>query len=456
MNDEARDLYSTPADAVEEPPRTSITALGRIGPGLILAAAIRRLAVAEGVLRPSLDGDPAQPPEQPSQRRRARFDWLGLALAAVTLVAGALVFVEPSQLMRDVTYGRLFIPYVGDSRWLTPLGIATILALVLLAVRCCTASRPLVDIRGWVHTAREADVRGALLLALALTGVILAFATADPKVQVFSDQGLWYLLGAALAAIGFVVHLQRSNRPLVPRGALRRTPAWGSMLVSFFIGAALVAALIDIPLFARTTVYPDSQLLAALVLVRFLVALPIGAIVGGYLTHRLPAGVVTAIGMVLAAAGFFWMATWDLESLHSPIATLPLVIGGFGFGLALAPVNAAVLASTDDAVHGLASAFVVVARMVGMLVGISALTTIGLRRYYAAQADVPAARDVCDGVSRCPFPPRLLKLAGIAQEQCMFTGAAVCALIAAVLALVLFRGAPTREISTGDLLRAAG
>ena len=68
------------------------------------------------------------------------------------------------------------------------------------------------------------------------------------------------------------------------------------MLVSFFIGAALIAALIDIPLFARTTVYPGSQLMAALVLVRFLVALPVGAVIGGYLTHRLPAGVVTAVG----------------------------------------------------------------------------------------------------------------------------------------------------------------
>ena len=62
------------------------------------------------------------------------------------------------------------------------------------------------------------------------------------------------------------------------------------MLVSFFIGAALIAALIDIPLFARTTVYPDSQLLAALVLVRFLVALPVGAVVGGYLTRRFSPG----------------------------------------------------------------------------------------------------------------------------------------------------------------------
>ena len=53
-------------------------------------------------------------------------------------------------------------------------------------------------------------------------------------------------------------------------------------------------------------------------------------------------------------------------------------------------------------------------------------------------------RDVCDGASRCTEFTRLLKVAGIAQEQTVFTGAAVCALIAAVLALVLFRRAPTR------------
>jgi len=411
--------------------------------GLVLAAAIRRLGGFEtGASAPS--------------STTARFDWIGLILALVTFVTGVLVFVQPSQLMRDLTYGQLFIPITGDGRWLTPLGVTAIAAFVLLVVRCCTARRPLLDIPGWVRTVREADVLGAVLLALALAGVILAFATADPKVQVFSDQGLWYLLGAALAAVAFVLHLRRVDQPLVPTGALRRTPAWGAMLVSFFIGAALIAALIDIPLFARTTVYPGSQLMAALVLVRFLVALPVGAVLGGYLTHRLPAGVVTAAGMALAAAGFLWMATWGLESLDSPVATLPLVIGGFGFGLALAPVNAAVLASTAADVHGLASAFVVVSRMVGMLVGISALTTIGLRRYYSEQADVPSVRDVCDGASRCSEFTRLLKVAGIAQEQTVFTGAAVCALIAAALALLLFRRAPTRAISTGDLLRSAG
>ena len=411
--------------------------------GLVLAAAIRRLSVVEC-------------------RREGRatvyrdIDWIGLVLAVIALVAGILVLTEPDALMRDLTWGQLFIPVAGDGRWLTPVGLTAVIAFVLLVVRCCTARRPLLDLPAWARTLREADLVGALLLALALAGVILAFATADPKVQVFSDQGLWYLAGAALAAGAFVLHLRRSAAPLVPSGALRRTPAWGAMLVSFFVGAALIAALIDIPLFARTTVYPGSQLMAALVLVRLLVALPVGAIAGGYLTRTLPAGVVTAAGMACAAAAFLWMATWDLESLHDPVATVPLLLGGLGFGLALAPVNAAVLASTDDDVHGLASAFVVVSRMVGMLVGISALTTIGLRRYYAEQADLPTAREVCGGRSRCSEFTDLLKVAGIAQEHTVFTGAAVCAVVAGVLALLLFRSAGTRAVSTGDLLRSAG
>jgi hypothetical protein len=295
-----------------------------------------------------------------------------------------------------------------------------------------------------------------VFLAVALGGVILAFATADPEVQVFSDQGWWYLLGAAVAAVALVVHLRRAEAPLVPRGTLRRTPAWGAMLVSFFVGAALIAALIDIPIFARTTVHSDSQLMAALVLVRFLVALPVGAVVGGYLTRTVNAGVVAALGMLLAAVGFWLMSRWGLTTLDHLSSNVPLVLGGLGFGLALAPVNAAVLASTEDRVHGLASALVVVARMVGMLVGISALTTIGLRRYYAEQADLPPVREVCDGSSRCAEFTDLLRVAGIAQEQTVFAGAALCAVAAGVLALLLFRSAGTRSVDTGEVLRSAG
>ncbi len=279
---------------------------------------------------------------------------------------------------------------------------------------------------------------------MALGGVILAFATGDPRVEVFAPQGWWYLLGAALATVGLVWHLRTEERPLVPRGAFRRTPAWGALLVSLFVGAALIAALIDIPIFARTTVYPDSQLQAALVLVRFLVALPVGAVVGGYLVRALPAGVVAGGGMLLAALGFVLMSQWGLATLSGWSANVSLLVGGLGFGLALAPVNAVVLASTGSEVHGLASAGVVVARMVGMLVGISALTTIGLRRYYSETRDVPPPKVVCGGPSRCDAFDHLLRHAGIAQEHTVFAGAAVCAVIAAALAPGALPGCPYR------------
>jgi MFS family permease len=374
-------------------------------------------------------------------------DWAGLVFLLVGGAAAGVLVVEPTQLVTDVTWGQLFVPTWGSGRWTTPLGLLAVSAALLFLVRCWTARRPLVDLRGWWAAALAADLPGALFLAAALGGVILAFATADPRVEVFAPQGWWYLVAAAVATVVFVRHLRTEEEPLVPRGSLRRTPAWGSLLVSFFVGSALVAALIDIPIFARTTVYPDSQLLAALVLVRFLVALPVGAVVGGYLTRRFAAGTITAVGMALAAGSFVWMSRWDLTSLSGWPATVPLVVGGLGFGLALAPVNAAVLAATDATVHGLASASVVVARMVGMLVGVSALTTIGLRRYYAEAGDLPPPLQVCGGTTtRCDAFDHLLRQAGIAQEHTVFAGAAVCALVAGALALVLFRAAETRAL----------
>jgi MFS family permease len=371
--------------------------------------------------------------------RREPPDATSVVLTGIGLLLLTLVLLEPAVLTRGVTTGLAFLPVVGGSRWLTPVALAFYATLAALVARSLSAPRPLLALRGWTDVGRRADLTGAALLAVSLGGVILAFATADPEVQVFSPAGPWFLLGSAAALVLFWWHTRRAAEPLVPHQAFAATPAWGALLVSFFVGAALIAALVDIPLFARITVHPDSQLMAALVLLRLLVALPVGAVVGGYLVRLLPTGVTTAGGMLLAAVAFVWMSTWGLTSLEEPVATVPLVMAGLGFGLALAPVNASLLAATADAVHGVASALLVVARMVGMLVGISALTTIGLRRYYSVQVDLPTPTEVCDGATRCAEYTTLLKEAGLAQLQTVFVGAAACAVAAGALALVTFR-----------------
>lgn len=412
--------------------------------GALLALAIRR-AAGPGLVA-SVPPDTAGARTGRAPRAAAVIGWF---LALTTLVSYVVVSVRPGPLMRDLTWGAMFVPFAGDGRWLTPIGLLCLGSAAAFLVHSGFSSRRLIDLPGWWQAAREADLRGAILLALALSGVIVAFATADPKIQVFSANGLAYLAAGGVAALLFWAHLRRAPAPLVPRGTFTQRAAWGSLIVSFFIGAALIAALIDIPIFARTTVYSGSQILAALVLVRFLIALPIGALVGGALLRRIGPGPLTALGMACAAVAFYWFSTWGLTSLHGLAANAPLLLGGFGFGLALAPVNAAVLESTADGAHGLATATVVVSRMVGMLVGISALTTIGLRRYYTEQRDIPPIREVCDGRSRCDAFTRLLKEAGIVQEHAVFLGAAGCAVLAGVLALVLFRGVGTiREVST--------
>ena len=402
--------------------------------GLVLAAAIRARA--------------------PGPRHRP--DLVGLGLLVLATASMLLVMLEPAPLATQVTLGLAFVPLVGESRWLSPLGLTTVLLAVAVVVRSLTAARPLFDVRRWRSVAGQTDLVGAVLLAVALAGVILAFATADPAVSVFSPAGPWYLAMSVVAAVAFGWRNRTSSHPLVPHRSLGATPAWGALLVSFFVGAALIAALVDIPIFARVTVFPDSQLRSALVLVQLLVALPVGALAGGYLTRRLASGLVTAAGMVLATAGFVWMAQWDLTSLERATSGVPLVLTGLGFGLALAPVNAALLASTEAAVHGVTSALLVVARMVGMLVGISALTTVGLSRYYAVQGDLPSPAEVCARGTQCAEYTRLLKEAGLTQLQTVFWGAALCAAVAGIAALLVFRSAQTREVATAEVLRTIG
>lgn len=408
--------------------------------GLVLVVVIRRSAQTD-----------------PGLVVRRRVDWVGALLGSATVAAVLLVLLQPPRLLADVTWGLAFLPVAGESRWLSPLAVGALVLLLLFVARCLTAATPLVDLRAWAPLARQVDVPGSALLALALAGIILAFAGADPEVQMVAPAGPWLLLGSAVAAAAFWVRNRSAAEPLVPPGAVAATPAWGAMLVSFFVGSALIAALVDIPIFARLTVYTDSQLMAALVLVRFLVGLPVGAFVGGWLSHRLPAGVVTALGMAASTVGFLLMSRWGLETLEDPLATGPLFLAGLGIGLAMAPVSAALLSATDSAVHGVSSALLIVARTVGKLVGISVLTTIGLRRFYAEQDDLPAPMDVCgDGISRCPEFTLILREAGLTQLHTIFVGAAVCCVVAGLLALVLFRHADTRAVHTSALETGIG
>lgn len=372
-------------------------------------------------------------------RYRRNLDLVGLLLLALAVTGASVALLQPERLITGVTTGLAFLPVAGESRWLTPLALTTMGVAALFILRQLTARRPMVEWRRWPALTRNADLLGSALLAVALGAVIVSFASAEPETAALSRWAAYLLPVAGVALVLFIWRQRVARAPLIPRGALAARPAWGALVVSFFIGASLIAALVDIPFFARLTIYRDSQVDAAFVLVRFLIALPVGAVIGGMLLRWIRAPFLTGFGMALSAAAFVRMAMWPDDALLHPMETVALVACGLGFGLAIAPVNAALLDHTEGEVHGVVSGLLIVARMVGMLLGISALTTVGLRAFYRASQSIAPITELCGAPMACAAYREAVRQAGMAQLHAVFVGAAICATLAGLLALVLLR-----------------
>ncbi len=343
---------------------------------------------------------------------------LPLVLGCLAAATGWLALAAPDALTRSVSLGVPFVPF-GDatSRLATPVGV---LALVL-AVGALASS-----VRGRWGLLRRADLPGALLLGGALGCVVLTFAAADPAREVVGPLGYALLPAALLLAVAYVVHHRRTDRPLVPRGLVGAVMV-RTLTTSLLAGVALVAVVVDVPLLARLVSGAD-EAEAALVLVRFLVAVPVGALAGGWAVRRLGDGPVAAAGLALAAGSLAAMSTWGVGSLDHWSATVVLAAAGLGVGLALAPVNDAALAVSTEETHGAASALVVVARMTGMVVGLALLTGVGLHRYYEAVGALPDPTDTT-----------ALREAAVVQVATVFRGAALAAAAGAGVALTLGR-----------------
>ncbi len=242
------------------------------------------------------------------------------------------------------------------------------------------------------------DVIGAVLISAALVMLVLGFggnvdvtgATSLSSLDQQS-QALPYNPALLAAAAGvFVLFLLwewRSQYPLLELHLFRKRNISAATVTNLLVGFCLMLGLVSVPLLVNLRADDASAvsiaraaeragiLLSALTIPMALAALP-----GAWLAERRGYRTATSLGLGLAAIGFFLAGTtWRMDTPELTMAA-HMVLVGVGLGLTIAPIGTVVINEVGEDQRGVASALVLIMRLIGMTVAISSMTTFALNR----------------------------------------------------------------------------
>jgi MFS family permease len=289
-------------------------------------------------------------------------------------------------------YGGILVQFV-HWHWLfwinVPLTLLTI-GLVLWALRHVPQQR----------VPGRFDVAGAALIIAALTSLNLGLgANIDVSASTGGFDELAQLpayfaplmLLAALFFAAFIAVERRVRDPLLNLKLFRQRSLSAGLVVNLFVGFALVIGLVSVPILVNVrqedaSTLTEAALQVGLLLSTLTIPMALAAVPGGWLGDRIGFRATTLLGLGLALVGYLLLwQTWTLTTPDALIAVQMTLIG-VGLGLTFSPISASVINAAPDRERGVASALVIILRLIGMTVSVSALTTIALQRVNALAA----------------------------------------------------------------------
>jgi EmrB/QacA subfamily drug resistance transporter len=267
------------------------------------------------------------------------------------------------------SYGGLFGDFL-DWRWIFWINLPICLVVILLV---SFLSSPSPKAKGNI------DYIGSVLLGAGLTFLSLAVyqGWGSPGSLINTIR----FLSIAVCFLGLFIFRQvRASEPLVKLSMFRKMTFSSACITNLFVGGALIIALVNVPLMSDT-ILGSSALEGGLRLLRLTIMIAVGAIVGGYLCRRFGYRLPTIMGLILSAIGFFLMSRWSLD-IRDPTMTLHLAVCGLGFGLVVAPLATGVIDSVREDQRGIGSSMALMMRMIGMILGLAALTSWGMGNFH--------------------------------------------------------------------------
>jgi len=232
------------------------------------------------------------------------------------------------------------------------------------------------------HRNREArvDYWGGVLLVATL--LVLSLALSERGLFTLSSPTP-FIIGAlgVLLAVALGIVQRRTRQPLLAPFLFRSWAFLTANLTQLLVGMSLIIALVTVPLMANT-VMGKGPFVGALWLLRMTGFISVGAVLGGLALLKIGIRPVTVAGLGLTGLGLFLVSTWPLD-IAEPNLTWHLAITGLGFGLVIAPIITRALNSVGREYLATAASLVVVARMMGMTLGLAALSAWGVEHFQA-------------------------------------------------------------------------
>jgi EmrB/QacA subfamily drug resistance transporter len=270
-------------------------------------------------------------------------------------------------------YGATLAQYWGW-RWIFWINLPVSLIVIFIVLFFLHASP---------RSQGKVDYIGGLLLA---AGV--GFFSIGLSQQSRSPSYLIYLIGfLAISLIFFAIfgiRITRTSNPLFNISLFNNLTFSAANLTNILVGGALIIAMVNIPLMSDT-IMGKTAMEGGLRLLRFTVMLSVGAVAGGFLCKRFNYRLPTITGLILSALGFFFMSLWNI-TIADPKMTIDLVVCGFGFGLVIAPLTTGVMNSVREDQKGIASSLIVTTRLIGMIIGLSAIVSWGMDWFHLTTA----------------------------------------------------------------------
>ena len=248
----------------------------------------------------------------------------------------------------------------------------------------------------WVSDRRfdgaRMDYRGAVALTAALA--LLCLAVAHEGLFRLSSLTPWWLLAGCLASVGMLAILhRRTAQPILSASLFRAWAFLTANLAQLLVGIALIVAIATTVIMANTVMdvpqRPVDSFTAALWLLRMTATIPVCAVAGGMLLRWVDARWIAVPGLALIAAGMFRLSGWQIE-IAEPRLTIDMVIAGVGFGLVIAPLMHRAIAAAPSDYRAVAASMIVVARMLGMTLGLAALSAWGVNEMLTIFTDTPS------------------------------------------------------------------